>query len=217
MRLRVQSRIDPMVSADKTQQRILDAAYELFQEEGYCATGEADIAERAGISTGTFFRFYRNKMEALSDIVEELMSGFDEALSDEAPDSSDTLEEYAFQVWRISEKLLGFYMSHPYAERAIFYESLGMDEEASRRVSAAFDVIALYTESYLRHGVRKGFLKSDLNVRQTAILVNAVIHEIARRLYREPDPEKALNEWTGTVMTILLDGALAHPASEKEY
>jgi AcrR family transcriptional regulator len=206
-----------MASADRTRKRILDAAYQVFNEKGYCAASEADIAARAKISTGTFYRFYRTKLEAFSDIIEELMGAFDSALLDEVPDSSDTLEDYAVQVWRIGEKLLRFYTSHPYSQGAIFYDSLGMDDEAARRVSAAFDVIALYTESYLRHGVRKGFLKADLNVKQTAILVNATMLEIARRLYRESNPEKALGEWMGTAMTIVLDGALAHPASESHY
>ncbi len=206
-----------MASSDRTKKRILDAAYQVFRDKGYCAASEADIAGAAKISTGTFYRFYRTKLEAFSDIIEEIMSAFDATLSEEVPDSSETLEDYAFQVWRIGEKLLRFYLNHPYAQGAIFYESMGLDDEAARRVSAAFDVIALYTESYLRHGVRKGFLKADLNVRQAAVLVNAIILEIARRLYVESNPEKALVEWMGTVMTILLDGALAHPASESHY
>jgi len=41
--------------------RILDAAFELFQEQGYNASSVHDIAARAGVTGGAFHHHFRNK------------------------------------------------------------------------------------------------------------------------------------------------------------
>lgn len=46
-------------------ERIKNAAFELFSEQGYDRTSVDDIAERAGISRRTFFRYCPTKAEAL--------------------------------------------------------------------------------------------------------------------------------------------------------
>ena len=45
--------------------RLMKAAIELFDEQGYDATTVAEIAERAGLTKRTFFRHYSDKREAL--------------------------------------------------------------------------------------------------------------------------------------------------------
>ena len=50
--------------ADKNR-RILEAATGLFREVGYDAARIEDIAERAGVSVGTFYNYYQNKGDML--------------------------------------------------------------------------------------------------------------------------------------------------------
>lgn len=47
------------------QERLFGAALELFAERGYDATTVADIAERAGLTKRTFFRYFPDKREVL--------------------------------------------------------------------------------------------------------------------------------------------------------
>lgn len=42
-------------------QEILDAALELFAEQGFAATKMSDIAQRAGIAKGTIYRYFETK------------------------------------------------------------------------------------------------------------------------------------------------------------
>jgi AcrR family transcriptional regulator len=44
--------------AERTRARLLTAAREVFQERDYLATSAADIAERAGVSLGTFYQYF---------------------------------------------------------------------------------------------------------------------------------------------------------------
>jgi AcrR family transcriptional regulator len=47
------------------QGRLMKAAIELFDEQGYEATTVAEIAERAGLTKRTFFRYFSDKREVL--------------------------------------------------------------------------------------------------------------------------------------------------------
>lgn len=52
--------------------RLSQAAYELYAERGYDKTTVADIAERAGLTERTFFRYFEDKREVLFDGAQDL-------------------------------------------------------------------------------------------------------------------------------------------------
>lgn len=100
-----------MLQAEKTErthQEFLKAARSLFLEQGFDVTSIADIVERAGYSTGAFYRHYKTK----SDILQELWSDFvEEYIQDSIAGAkkAKTLEEAIdFLILRSKE-----YFSHP--------------------------------------------------------------------------------------------------------
>jgi AcrR family transcriptional regulator len=52
--------------------RLMGAAIELFDERGYDATTVAEIAERAGLTKRTFFRYFSDKREVLFSGADQL-------------------------------------------------------------------------------------------------------------------------------------------------
>ena len=62
--------------AEETRERILDAALQLFREQGFDATTMRDIAAEAGVATGAAYYYFRSK--------EELVMGFYMRTADEA-------------------------------------------------------------------------------------------------------------------------------------
>lgn len=54
-----------MTKAERTRAALLRAALELFDERGYDATTAAAIAERAGVTEMTFFRYFPSKDSVL--------------------------------------------------------------------------------------------------------------------------------------------------------
>jgi AcrR family transcriptional regulator len=56
--------------AAKTRLALLAAAYDTFSEQGYRATSVADIAERANVSLGTFYQYFRDRAEIMATLVQ---------------------------------------------------------------------------------------------------------------------------------------------------
>ena len=52
---------------------LLDAAEELFSTQGYDAVGTPEIAQKAGVSVGTFYRYFEDKHEVYLEIMRRSM------------------------------------------------------------------------------------------------------------------------------------------------
>ena len=50
--------------------RIIAAGYELFSEVGYYGTNTAEIAKRAGVSTGIVYGYFQDKRDILISVLE---------------------------------------------------------------------------------------------------------------------------------------------------
>lgn len=74
---------------DATEKAIVDAAWELFEDNGYANTSINDIAERANIAPRTFFRYFASK-EAVAypefdGMIESIRTAFFARPADEPP------------------------------------------------------------------------------------------------------------------------------------
>ncbi|WLR43280.1 TetR/AcrR family transcriptional regulator [Bacillus carboniphilus] len=58
------------------QQKIVDAAIEIFSEKGFSATSTSEIAKKAGVAEGTIFRHYSTKKNLLLSIVMPAMTNY---------------------------------------------------------------------------------------------------------------------------------------------
>ena len=56
---------------EQRRQRIMDAAMELFQDQGFTATSMEQIAERAEVGVGTVYNYFQNKNALLLDMVQQ--------------------------------------------------------------------------------------------------------------------------------------------------
>jgi len=53
----------------KTRDSLLNAAAELFSEQGYLDTTVGQIAERAGVALGTFYQYFRDRADIITTLV----------------------------------------------------------------------------------------------------------------------------------------------------
>jgi AcrR family transcriptional regulator len=68
--------------------RLVDAAFDLFDEQGYEQTTVDDIAGRAGVGRTTFFRYYRSKEQVIFPDHERMMTAIRERLATSTADTA---------------------------------------------------------------------------------------------------------------------------------
>ncbi|HVX08735.1 helix-turn-helix domain-containing protein [Humibacter sp.] len=85
-------------------ERLVVAAVELFTEQGYDATTVAQIAERAGLTKSTFFRYFPDKRELLVAGQETLSGLMVEGIA-VAPADASPLEAVAAGLRSVSDAM----------------------------------------------------------------------------------------------------------------
>jgi AcrR family transcriptional regulator len=186
---------------------ILDAAERVFAENGYHETGIADIAAELGIGHGTFYRYFRNKHDIAATVMERVVARIAAAGLEEDPEASETLEEYREQTGRVLHRMFDLIDDHPMVMRFFHSESLVVDAD---RLSAALDGYAEFTAQFLRNGMRRGFLRADLDAEVTAQALVGIIFEGTRRALRSAAGGAAVRErWIAAGTALMFDGVAA--------
>src|SRR5579875_3133576 len=90
--------------APGARERLVVAAVDLYAEQGYDATTVAQIAERAGVTKSTFFRYFPDKRALLSAGQETLSRLLTEGIAD-APADASPLEAVAAGLERASSAM----------------------------------------------------------------------------------------------------------------
>lgn len=196
--------------ADIRRREIIEAAYKVFSDKGYHNAGIADIASELEMGHGTFYRYFKNKLDIASYVIDSVIEKIAEVVTVEPPENIASLEEYRESLERIGNQLFTVFEGNQQLHRFLFYEALSIDEQFTEKITAAFDLFASYTEMYLKNGMEKGFLRPDINTRETALAVNSMIFEATRRLSMTPDPDdRAKRVWVDTIIGLMLDGLAA--------
>ncbi|HVX47571.1 MAG TPA: TetR/AcrR family transcriptional regulator [Mycobacteriales bacterium] len=85
-------------------ERLVVAAVDLFTEQGYDPTTVAQIAERAGVTKSTFFRYFPDKRELLVAGQETLSRLLSEGIA-EAPENAGPLDAVAAGLERAASAM----------------------------------------------------------------------------------------------------------------
>ncbi|MBZ6232021.1 TetR/AcrR family transcriptional regulator [Streptomyces olivaceus] len=139
-----------------TEERLTRAALELYTEHGYDNVTVTQIAERAGITRRSYFRYFPDKREVLFAGSERLPAAIHEAVLDARPAASPlsaTLEALAQVGGTLVEHL------DRTAERRAVIASSPELQERERTKSAA--VTGAIHDALLRRGVDDGSAKVD--------------------------------------------------------
>lgn len=107
--------------AQKTRERILDAAETVFETTGYAKTRMGAIAKAAGLSTGGLYEWFANKEEVLTGIgerhVERITAAVAFRLAADAPSDLESLAR------AILEPALALHRAHPRLHHFLYGEA----------------------------------------------------------------------------------------------
>jgi AcrR family transcriptional regulator len=174
-----------------SEERLKQAALELFEEQGYENTSAVQIAKRARVTTRTFFRYFSDKQEVLFADADVLCA----VLVQEVLQADDVVEP----LQAVTRTLAGFN-----------WESLGSRESQRRRDALIASNRYLLERDLIKHQQMADGLGSALHLRgvdpdiaELAACVGIQVFRTAYRQWLEADEGADLATVTETAMSIL--------------
>ncbi len=160
--------------AERTRARLLEAAREVFAERDYLATSATDIAERAGVSLGTFYQYF----EDLNGIVVVL------AGEQVIEMLSQHVDEWDATAGRLGLRRVLVVFLRGYLANAAFYR---LWEQVTAVAPGVAEIRRRFWAAYkhqiaasLSAGIAAGTVRSDLDPAEAA---RALTHMVERYCY----------------------------------
>ncbi len=187
-------------AVEARRRRIRGAAFGVFLEKGYQRARIRDITEAAGISTGTFYIYYRDKRELFMEAIDDLIQGTVEELERAAAKEGDFLKAAA--------TIARFYIENYGRFSAIINQLRGLMASAEPSARDAF--VSLHNRMadpivrQIRVAVERGTIR-DLDPELLARAIMGMVEFLAIRLSFDDrySPSQAVTFF----LDLLLNGA----------
>jgi AcrR family transcriptional regulator len=191
---------------ERRRQEIIEAAYDVFAEQGYHASGIADIAARLDIGHGTFYRYFDNKRDILDHVVDYGLTKFFTAVVSDGSTLPQTQDEFRQQMTELGNQLfMGIAEEDPRLARMILLEASSIDQELLERILGMLDTVATMIVPMLERGVRKGFLRKDLDADSAAKALTGCMIAGLLGMVRRPMSKAARDRYVDTVVSMICD------------
>ncbi len=185
---------DAVLSA---RERLVEAAFGLFDEHGFDETTVEDIAARAGVGRTTFFRHYRSKEAVIFPVHDELLEAIAARLEAAAPSTRDLAVVEAARI------VLRHYLSEGERARQRYRLITSVPSLRDREMAGLRQYQRLFAAALVSRwpGDPEAELRADL---MSSAVVAAHNHVLRRWLRGAPiDAETELDR----AMTMVIDQA----------
>ena len=121
---------------DDKRQRVLDAALKVFAERGFHGTAVPEVAEAAGVATGTLYHYFEHKHRLVNELYRETKLKLRGVLLDGLPDP-DVDKPGSVKAWfdELWSRLANYAMSDPDAFRFLeMQDHVGYLDSESRQI-----------------------------------------------------------------------------------
>jgi AcrR family transcriptional regulator len=187
--------------AKETVKVILEAAAQVFSEEGYSATTNR-IAQRAGVSIGSVYQYFPNKESVLSSLLSQhIQEGYD-LIRKELSELMKTGKITRAVIQRLVETMITLHERNPSLHRVLFEQvqlSRFRTEYARNEELAVSNLLLL-----LKKTPEARMEKSDAAVRLLVHAIEAMTHRFVLYGYDGMDEREFKDELTDMMAKYLL-------------
>src|SRR4051812_14378577 len=198
----------------QTRARLLDAAKEIFEENGFLEARITDIAERAGLSHGAFYHYFDSKEQVFREIAEMLDDQLAEPMESVifAPGSSTNPRERLFTALRAHLER--------YREEAkimaVIEQVSRYDEHVAAVRSARSQRHREQIESSIRGMQRRGLSDSSLDPKIAAAALASMVERFAEMALAQGQLKCKLDDAADTLAGLLVNALqMKEPARKR--
>jgi AcrR family transcriptional regulator len=182
---------------------ISKAAIELFERQGFQSTTIEQIANVAGVSAPTVFKYFGNKQEIILEILQDADKRALKDTRSRIPEMDDPVDALCY----LESLLTGYALQvmHPDLWRELLPMILfGRDSGLPQRYRAMNEALKAEISGLLRELQQAGKLHADLDVELAAFLLNDYSHLQLFRLVNQQEPDIASHSAQVRQITELL-------------
>lgn len=197
----------------KKQAALMKSAYELFTTKGFSSTTIMDIAQRAGVAKGTFYLYFKDKVDIREKVIRktsgqlliEACNSLDEhiALTGEP---HDTAEIFIYTINYLIDAVADDHLLVRFLSKHL---SWGMfSDNAAGKVSASGEPITF--EEFIRAHLEEHNVEiKDLNLLLFTLLelVSSTCHDVI--LYEQPMPLDEYKPYLNNCIRLLVNSSIA--------
>lgn len=174
-----------------TEERLKQAAMELFEEQGFPNTSAVQIAKHARVTTRTFFRYFADKQEILFADADALCAALVEALL-QAADVAEPLQAVTATLAGFNWEGLASRESHRRRDTMIASNPELLERELIKQQQMADE----FSSALRQRGI-------DPGIADVAARVGIQVFRTAYRQWLQADDNGDLPTMTETVMSLL--------------
>ncbi len=203
------SRIRSMPSTrDRKRKAILDAAEALFGSQGYQKTAMHDVAVAANVSRPLLYRHFRDKAGLLNAVVERVLREWNEVLAAEAARATPSTGHTVRLVLMAS---LEFARSRQVLHGLLARDAKQALSDSGDAIARGSDMLRALMRDVLAAGIRRGDVRSDLDLDDLAHVVSEVFLAYADHVIQ--GDEQLGERRVKAILETLLHGFVAKPGS----
>ena len=168
----------------RTERQILNAALRVFARDGISRSRIADIAAEAGISTSSFYEYYKSKEDLAYDVPMAHLAEFFSAYREAAPSSLSARERLVLYLTMSAD----YAREHAEWARLLYLEIWPSVFVSETDLRHSINDFARVVQHLVREGVKEGWVAADRNVYETAAVILGGSNQaiITWLLYRKP-------------------------------
>lgn len=181
---------------DLVRLKITEAALRVFSKKGYHDSKMDEIAEEAGLSKPTLYKYVQSKEELLKIITESSIKLVENSLLFEDEDTKEILDEnYKMMVESKGILHLGFEIT------SLSSHDRNIQKLTREAYKAKKDALAIL----LQNQQNKGFIKKEIDTKLAAQLITAIITDVTSQLVLGCDESEIHEYWNRSISAILGD------------
>ncbi|MGA2675649.1 MAG: TetR/AcrR family transcriptional regulator [Methanobacterium sp.] len=181
---------------DIVRMKIIEAALKVFSKKGYHDSKIDEIAEEAGLSKPTLYKYVQSKEDILKSISESSVKLTEELLSFEDLDTKEILDKnYDLMVESKGILHLGYEIT-----------SLSSHNENIQKLTReAYNTKKAALITLLENQQNKGIIKKEIDTTFAAQLIIAIITDVTSQLIMECDETEIHEYWDRSISAFLGD------------
>lgn len=171
--------------APEKQKRILDAAIAEFADKSYGNASMNLVVGRAEISKGALFKYFRTKSGLFAYVYRIALSRVKDYLRDVRDKSID--DPFFQRLEMVMRAGLNFIQGHPRLARIYYRIIFTGDSPYKKEILAELREESLgFIQSFVELGIERGELRSDLDPRMAAFVLESVLDRLMQAHHVQP-------------------------------